>query len=103
MEYERGIIHFAQIDRHWFFQLEAVTINHDVGKCMIANQVPFPRRQKMSEINPEAPQPAPAVVKQNEDTKVAMAAVIAVAIIALACIVSCTIVTVAFLINAPWA
>lgn len=57
----------------------------------------------MSEIKPEAPQPAPTVVKQNDDTKVAMAAVIAVAIIALACIVSCTIVTVAFLINAPWA
>lgn len=56
----------------------------------------------MSELNSETPRPTYTTVKRDDDTKVAMAAVIAVAIIALACIVSCTIVTVAFLINAPW-
>jgi hypothetical protein len=56
----------------------------------------------MSEINSETAQPTPVVVRENDDTSVALAAVIAVAIITLACILSCTIVTVAFLYNAPW-
>jgi hypothetical protein len=56
----------------------------------------------MSEPTSETAQPTPVVVKEKDDTTVALAAVIAVAIITLACILSCTIVTVAFLLNAPW-
>ena len=56
----------------------------------------------MSEPNSEPAQPNPVVVKEKDDTSVALAVVIAVAILTLACILSCTIVTVAFLYNAPW-
>jgi hypothetical protein len=56
----------------------------------------------MSKLNSEPAQPTPVVVKEKDDTSVALAVVIAVAILTLACILSCTIVTVAFLYNAPW-
>jgi hypothetical protein len=55
----------------------------------------------MSDITPEAPpqlqQPA-----RNQGSKVAITAVIATAIVVLACVAACTLVTVVFLINAPW-
>ena len=56
----------------------------------------------MSELNSEInPQP-PAESTESGGNSVALAAIIAITIVTLACILSCTVTTVAFFINAPW-
>jgi hypothetical protein len=57
---------------------------------------------KMSEINSEDAQQPLVEVQESNNNSVALAAIIALVIITLACILSCTVMTVAFLINAPW-
>jgi hypothetical protein len=56
----------------------------------------------MSELNSEAVQEPPVEVQESNNNSVAVAAIIAIVILTLACILSCTVMTVAFLVNAPW-
>lgn len=55
----------------------------------------------MSEINSEIAQ-SNVETTESAGNSVAIAAIIAIVIITLACILSCTVITVAFFINAPW-
>jgi len=52
----------------------------------------------------ETPQPAPVTYRSSSDSgdKVAIIAIVTTALVILACILACTVVAYAFLINAPW-
>ena len=56
----------------------------------------------MSDLNSEAAPQPPVEVQESNNNSVALAAIIAIVILTLACILSCTIMTVVFLYNAPW-
>ena len=55
----------------------------------------------MSEETPESTQSDLYTSKSSGD-KVAIIAIVATAIVVLACVAACTIVTYGFLVNAPW-
>lgn len=55
----------------------------------------------MSELDPEVP--VVQVEKpDNQSNSVAIAAIIATAVVVLACIIGCVAISIAFFINAPW-